>query len=142
MTHTPGPWFVGFSPDIDGESGEYGPDVYDSEVGVFAVIDGEPETVAQPYLEADACLIAAAPEMLEALEAIMGFVLSRRRTGIKGPASAQEARLIYARCMGAIRKARGVDEASVPDCIRRLSRYAIEHAPVCFPPAGEMEVQK
>ena len=137
MTHTPGPWFVGSSPDMDGESGEYGPAVYDSEVGVFAVIDGEPETVAQPYLEADACLIAAAPEMLEALEAIMGFVLSRRRTGIKGPASAQEARLIYARCMGAIRKARGVDEASV-----RLSRYAIEHAPVCFPPAGEMEEQK
>ena len=68
MTHTPGPWFVGFSPDIDGESGEYGPDVYDSEVGVFAVIDGEPETVAQPYLEADACLIAAAPEMLAILE--------------------------------------------------------------------------
>ena len=51
-----------------GESGEYGPDVYDSEVGVFAVIDGEPETVAQPYLEADACLIAAAPRMLEVLE--------------------------------------------------------------------------
>lgn len=68
MTHTPGPWFVGFSPDIDGESGEYGPDVYDSEVGVFAVIDGKPETVAQPYLEADACLIAAAPRMLEVLE--------------------------------------------------------------------------
>ena len=68
MTHTPSPWFVGFSPDIDGESGEYGPDVYDSEVGVFAVIDGEPETVAQPYLEADACLIAAAPEMLAILE--------------------------------------------------------------------------
>ena len=60
-------------------------------------------------------------EMLEALEAIMGFVLRRRRTGIKGPASAQEARLIYARCMGAIRKARGVDEASVPDCVKRLS---------------------
>ena len=67
MTHTPGPWFVGSSPDMDGESGEYGPAVYDSEVGVFAVIDGEPETVAQPYLEADACLIAAAPDMLAAL---------------------------------------------------------------------------
>ena len=68
MTHTPGPWFVGFSPDMDGESGEYGPDVYDSEVGVFAVIDGEPETVAQPYLEANARLIAAAPELLAVLE--------------------------------------------------------------------------
>ena len=70
MMHTPGPWFVGSSPsiDMDEESGEYGPDVYDSEVGVFAVIDGEPETVAQPYLEADACLIAAAPDMLAVLE--------------------------------------------------------------------------
>ena len=74
MTHTPGPWFVGFSPDMDGESGEYGPGVYDSEAGVFAVIDGEPETVAQPYLEADARLIAAAPEMLEALEAMVEMV--------------------------------------------------------------------
>jgi len=95
MTHTPGPWFVGFSPDMDGESGEYGPDVYDSEVGVFAVIDGEPETVAQPYLEANARLIAAAPEMLEALERIRDE---------SGPFNLGEMRKLVE---SAIRKARG-----------------------------------
>ena len=67
MTHTPGPWFVSMKPDWD-EDGGMGPAVYDCDGGVFAVVDDEPETIARPFYEADAHLIASAPEMLEALE--------------------------------------------------------------------------
>ena len=67
MTRTPGPWFVSMKPDWD-EDGGMGPAVYDCDGGVFAVVDDEPETIARPFYEADARLIAAAPEMLEVLE--------------------------------------------------------------------------
>ena len=67
MTHTPGPWFVSMKPDWD-EDGGMGPAVYDCDGGVFAVVDDEPETIARPFYEADAHLIASAPEMLEVLE--------------------------------------------------------------------------
>ena len=67
MTHTTGPWFVSMKPDWD-EDGGMGPAVYDCDGGVFAVVDDEPETIARPFYEADAHLIAAAPEMLEVLE--------------------------------------------------------------------------
>ena len=70
MSHTPGPWYVSLTPDRD-EEGWVGPEVYDRDLGVFAVLDGEPETIAQPWSEADARLIAAAPEMLEALERLV-----------------------------------------------------------------------
>ena len=67
ITFTPGPWFVSLTPDRD-EEGWVGPEVYDRDLGVFAVLDGEPETIAQPWSEADARLIAAAPDLLAALE--------------------------------------------------------------------------
>ena len=70
MTHTPGPWFVSMKPDWD-EDGGMEPAVYDCDGGVFAVVDDEPETIARPFYEADAHLIAAAPEMLEALERLV-----------------------------------------------------------------------
>ena len=73
MTRTPGPWFVSMKPDWD-EDGGMGPAVYDCDGGVFAVVDDEPETIARPFYEADAHLIAAAPEMLEALEAMVEMV--------------------------------------------------------------------
>ena len=63
MTHTPGPWFVSMKPDQD-EEGWTGPAVYDRGGGVFAVVDEEPETLACPFREADASLIAAAPDLL------------------------------------------------------------------------------
>ena len=70
MSHTPGPWFVSMKPDWD-EDGWMGVGVYDCDGGVFAVVDDEPETIARPFCEADARLIAAAPEMLEALERLV-----------------------------------------------------------------------
>ena len=70
MTHTPGPWFVSMKPDWD-EDGWMGVGVYDCDGGVYAVVDDEPETIARPFCEADARLIAAAPEMLEALERLV-----------------------------------------------------------------------
>ena len=73
MTRTPGPWFVSMKPDWD-EDGGMGPAVYDCDGGVFAVVDDEPEAIARPFCEADAHLIAAAPEMLEALEAMVEMV--------------------------------------------------------------------
>ena len=61
---------MSMKPDWD-EDGGMGPDVYDCDGGVFAVVDDEPETIARPFCEADAHLIASAPEMLEALERIL-----------------------------------------------------------------------
>ena len=96
MTHTPGPWFVSMKPDWD-EDGGMGPDVYDCDGGVFAVVDDEPETIARPFCEADARLIAAAPEMLEALEHLVKAA---------GPKMAEpDLALEFARTV--IRKARG-----------------------------------
>ena len=66
MTRTPGPWFVSMKPDWD-EDGGMGPAVYDCDGGVFAVVDDEPETIARPFYEADARLMAASPELLEVL---------------------------------------------------------------------------
>jgi hypothetical protein len=55
-------------PDCDEDGGCVGPDVYDRESGVFAIIDGEPETLATPWKESDAHLFAASPDMKLALE--------------------------------------------------------------------------
>lgn len=66
MSHTPGPWYVSYKPDAD-EAGLTGEDVYCQDGGVFAVVDEETETIAQPQNEDDARLIAAAPDLLEAL---------------------------------------------------------------------------
>ena len=96
MSHTPGPWYVSMKPDWD-EDGWIGVDVYDCDGGVFAVVDDEPETIARPFCEADARLIAAAPEMLEALE---------RLVEAAGPQMAEpDLALEFARTV--IRKARG-----------------------------------
>ena len=94
MNHTPGPWFVSTEPDRD-EDGSVGPNVYDCDGGVFAVMEGEPETIAQPWREADAHLIAAAPDLLAALELFL------RWWG--------ESRDIYEAAVKAGRKARGVE---------------------------------
>jgi hypothetical protein len=73
--YTPGPWYVAMRPEYDVDyitadrivGGPTGHDEYDSELGVYAVIDDEPETLARPWKEADARLIAAAPDLLQAL---------------------------------------------------------------------------
>ena len=96
MSHTPGPWFVSMEPDQD-EDGWMGVGVYDCDGGVYAVVDDEPETIARPFCEANARLIAAAPEMLEALE---------RLVEAAGPQMAEpDLALEFARTV--IRKARG-----------------------------------
>ena len=59
MEHTPGPWTVGMVVQNDGS------------LAIMAEIDGESERVARvDNPEADGSLIAAAPELLEALERI------------------------------------------------------------------------
>jgi len=82
---TPGPWMVAYKPEYDGErdgtgswiGGATGAVEYDRDTGVFAVIDGEPETIAAPWDEADARLIAAAPDLLAAcLTAVQSTCLS------------------------------------------------------------------
>ncbi len=62
MSHTPGPWEVATKQDCNEEG------LYDRECGVFAAIDGDLATIAMPWLESDAHLIAAAPDMLAMLE--------------------------------------------------------------------------
>ena len=77
--YTSGPWFVSMKPDWD-EDGGMGPAVYDCDGGVFAVVDDEPETIARPFYEADAHLIAAAPEMLEVLEDLVDILEEAARS--------------------------------------------------------------
>ena len=72
---------MSMKPDWD-EDGGMGPAVYDCDGGVFAVVDDEPETIARPFYEADAHLIAAAPEMLEALERILAEGLTEETRAV------------------------------------------------------------
>jgi hypothetical protein len=108
MKHTPGPWRVAYIPEVDADEiiqtgarsyamngGYTGKDEYDREMGVYTIIDDEPETIAQPWDEADALLIAAAPELLEALKATRGWWIH----SIHAP-----------KCLAAIAKADGNDE--------------------------------
>ena len=83
--HTATPWFVGMMPEADVDEvvqtgarsfsmtgGYTGNEEYDRDMGVYAVVDGEPETIANPWKEADARLIALAcnhfEEMLDMLK--------------------------------------------------------------------------
>ena len=104
ITFTPGPWYVSLTPDRD-EEGWVGPEVYDRDLGVFAVLDGEPETIAQPWSEADARLIAAAPDLLAATEAWVAAM----KGWLDGnpPKSPEESRAIYDAAVAALKKARG-----------------------------------
>lgn len=64
-THTPGPYFVAMKEDGDELDGPNGETIYDREGGVFAIVDDEPETLAQPWKLEDALLFSAAPDMLQ-----------------------------------------------------------------------------
>lgn len=102
--HTPGPYYVGMRPDIDSETGTYGPDVYDKDAGVFAVIDGEPEVLATPWLESDTWLLAAAPDLLLATEAWIAAADRWLETGV--PSTPDESKAIYDAAVAAVKKAR------------------------------------
>ena len=91
--HTPGPW-----------------EVVPCSNGGMLLVRGQYGQHQQSHLqilpEADARLIASAPEMLGALEEVCGY-LSDISSG-----DAPEGYEIYSRCMSAIRKARGESEGS------------------------------
>ena len=90
--HTPGPWTAFQSTasffDVVKGNGEYDPSV----ASVWAS-EGRPAG-------ANARLIAAAPDMLEALRAVVSALNNRDATN-------DEALAIYARCIAAIAKATG-----------------------------------
>ena len=96
---TPGPWFVSMRPDQD-EEGWTGPAVYDRVGGVFAVVDEEPETIACPFREADARLIAAAPDLLAATEALLAVLDT-------WPVSSEELEAVYRSAVAAVDRAKG-----------------------------------
>ncbi len=87
VKHTPLPWFKSMRPEVDVDEviqtgkhsvsmtgGYTGNDEYDRDGGIYAVIDGEPETIVQPWKEADADFIFTACnshyKLLEALEEV------------------------------------------------------------------------
>lgn len=87
--HTPGPWLK-----IQDHNGTWG--IYpDAPSGKFLVTTDT---------EANACLIAAAPELLEALEAMI-------RYGEDGPAKGETGYDIELKAKAAIRKARGEEQS-------------------------------
>ncbi|SMG27852.1 hypothetical protein SAMN06275492_11277 [Dethiosulfovibrio salsuginis] len=102
MSHTPGPWEVATKQDCD-EEGCCGESVYDRECGVFAVIEGDLATVATPWLESDARLIAAAPELLEALEEIIASnpsILATERSALRYVQAVEKARKVIDKARG------------------------------------------
>lgn len=73
MKHTPGPWVIGEP--IDGESFISGPDWVN-----FAMVYVECEGETDPTGKANARLISAAPELLEALKTIINHTDTRIST--------------------------------------------------------------
>lgn len=95
--HSPGPWTV--SPTDDTV-------VIDADTREVAAIDGDyndPDT--WPQMEANALLIAAAPDILEALR-LMLALHEASETRFPSPADTPAARA-YAACVAAIAKAEG-----------------------------------
>ena len=90
---------MNMKPDWD-EDGGMGPDVYDCDGGVFAVVGEEPETIACPFCEADARLIAAAPDLLAATEALLAVLDT-------WPVSSEELEAVYRSAVAAVDRAKG-----------------------------------
>jgi hypothetical protein len=80
--HTPGPWYL---------------DAHD-EKGWFLLSESGPDIMAEPFdcADADARLIAAAPDMFDALQAIVDAYGDRDT-------------LLLAQCKAALAKAKGVE---------------------------------
>jgi len=82
MAHTPGPWFVGYSPEYDIDAGDDGqtigyPTGRDEFDGTVFMVTGEDqvEIIAEHIRdEKTAHQIKAIPDMLEALEAMVEMV--------------------------------------------------------------------
>ena len=82
MAHTPGPWFVGYSPEYDIDAGDdgrtigypTGRDEFDGTV--FMVTDEDQVEIIAEHIrdEKTAHQIKAIPDMLEALEAMVEMV--------------------------------------------------------------------
>jgi hypothetical protein len=82
MAHTPGPWFVGYSPEYDIDAGDDGQtigyptgrDEFDGTV--FMVTDEDQVEIIAEHIrdEKTAHQIKAIPDMLEALEAMVEMV--------------------------------------------------------------------
>ena len=80
MAHTPGPWFVGYSPEYDIDTGDdgqtighlTGKDEFDGTV--FMVTDEDQVEIIAEHIrdEKTAHQIKAIPDMLRALEEVMG----------------------------------------------------------------------
>jgi len=108
MKHTPGPWRVGWLESYNGATGE-------PEAFVYRLPAGNEEETAHNRIcvrgsktlmdcDADARLIAAAPELLNALEAFIAY----DRNGDAFTANAEERYdAITAQAEAVIRKARG-----------------------------------
>ncbi len=92
-THTPGPWTVGA-------------DAYDMKITMLHV-DGESVAFIKKSADskANARLISAAPELLEALKLFVDASL--REVIVSGPHKRTEGEKVYASARAAIRKARG-----------------------------------
>lgn len=79
--HTPGPWKAVEGKDFDGEK----------EIVIRGHEQGRIMRIANAWLEANACLIAAAPELLEACKVVEGYLQALRSvkyaTSDKNPAS-------------------------------------------------------
>lgn len=94
--HSPLPFYVATKPEMDVDEivqtgarsfsmtgGYTGNDEYDREMGVFAIVNGEPETIAQPYNEADARYIVLACNHFEELKEVVEYFVQLIEDGIE-----------------------------------------------------------
>jgi len=102
--HTPGPWIVEECHNIDGSKfltingqGPHGAWLADIQGGL---INGHPADVTEKHL-ANACLIAAAPDLLEALHQCLTLVDAHRKAALgEGDLAALNARAAIAKAEG------------------------------------------
>jgi hypothetical protein len=106
--HTKGPWHIGNLMSYDGYTGRPFRNVWaghDDDAGVVARAIHETDD-GEHDVDANAQLIAAAPELLEALEICQEYAISGKSTGCFSGASAELDDIVNV-CRAAIAKARG-----------------------------------
>jgi hypothetical protein len=82
LSHTPAPWVLGYIQDGDSEGGPNGRLLLSGEVFSKDLLDGDfPICIARDVSSVDSVLIAAAPELKQAVENLLSIIAEAYRGG-------------------------------------------------------------